>query len=278
MLRAMSTFVAVKERLHPGMLDRIVRGGAQAIEIFCARAHFDYTDRAHVKEIANWFAAHPVPLHSLHSPLFSDLDWGRDGTPPVNLAERDKKRRIDSMDEVKRALEVAEVLPFRFLVQHLGTPNESFDPGKFEAVMTAIEHLRAFAKPLGVKILVENIPNEISQPERLMELINVAHFEDVGVCFDIGHAHIMNTVAKDFDVLKDHILSTHLHDNGRDRDAHLWPGEGNIDWKEGMELLRTAPRVPPLLLEIEGAEGRDFVPDMVKAFQALESAAAAVGR
>jgi sugar phosphate isomerase/epimerase len=278
MLRAMSTFVEVKNRLHPGTLDRIVSGGAQAIEIFCAKAHFDYTDRGQVKELAKWFSANPVPLNSLHSPLFSDDDWGRDGTPPVNLTERDKKLRIDAMDEVKRALEVAEILPFKYLVQHLGNPGESFHPGKLDAAMTAIEHLRAFAKPLGVMVLVENIPNEISEPERLRELIQTAHFDDVGVCFDIGHAHIMNTVAKDFDVLKDYIRSTHIHDNGRDRDAHLWPGEGNVDWDEGMDLLRTAPHVPPLLMEIEGVEGKDFVPQMTKAFKSLESASATVRR
>ena len=35
--------------------------------------------------------------------------------------------------------------------------------------MTCIEHLRAFAKPLGVSILLENIPNEFSAPEKLVE-------------------------------------------------------------------------------------------------------------
>lgn len=277
MLRAMSTFVAVKERLHPRLFDAMVRGGAQAIELFCARGHFDYRDRDHVKELAQWFKANPIPLNSMHSPLFSDEDWGRDGTPPVNLTERDKKLRIYAMDEVKRALEVAEILPFRFLVQHLGNPGESFHPGKFESAMNAIEHLRAFAKPLGVTLLVENIPNELSQPEKLIELLQVAHFDDVGVCFDIGHAHIMNSVARDFEILKDYIRSTHIHDNARDRDAHLWPGEGSIDWKEGMDLLRTAPHVPPLLMEIDGAEGRDMVAEMVKAFRALEGARATAG-
>ena len=69
------------------------------------------------------------------------------------------------MDEIKRALEIAEQIPFRFLIQHIGLPNESFDEKKFEAAMTSVEHLRAFAKPLGVRILVENIPNELSRPK-----------------------------------------------------------------------------------------------------------------
>ena len=65
----------------------------------------------------------------------------------------------------------------------------------------------------------------------------------------------MSSVPQAFEVLKDRIRSTHVHDNKKDHDSHLWPGDGNIDWKETMELLRTAPHVPPLLLEIEGVEG-----------------------
>ncbi len=34
MLRAVSTYLYVKERLHPGILDGLTRNGAQAIEIF----------------------------------------------------------------------------------------------------------------------------------------------------------------------------------------------------------------------------------------------------
>jgi len=70
--------VLVKERLHPGLLDKLVQGGAQAIEIFAARQHFDYTSRKQVvNEIADWFKSTGIPLHSLHAPLYSDYEWGR---------------------------------------------------------------------------------------------------------------------------------------------------------------------------------------------------------
>src|SRR6266513_1301682 len=163
MLRAISTYVYVKERLHPGLLDGLVRGGAQAVEIFAARQHVDYANRRqHVREIADWFRTSGIPLHSVHSPMFADYEMGRTGALPVNVASTDRSQRIDAMDEIKRALEIAEQIPFRFLVQHLGAPNEGFDEKKFEAAMTSIEHLRAFAKPRGVKILLENMPNELS--------------------------------------------------------------------------------------------------------------------
>ena len=41
MLKAVSTHVYVKERLHPGLLDGLARAGAQAVEIFAARQHLD---------------------------------------------------------------------------------------------------------------------------------------------------------------------------------------------------------------------------------------------
>jgi sugar phosphate isomerase/epimerase len=271
MQRAISTYVYSKERLHPGLLDGLVRGGAQAIEIFAARQHLDYANRKqHVREIADWFRSTGVPLNSVHSPLFADYEFGRTGAPPINVTSTDRAARIEAMDEIKRALEIAEQIPFRFLVQHLGAPNEDFDDRKFEAAMTSIEHLRAFAKPLGVRLLLENIPNDLSTPDKLVEFIQTTHFDDVGVCFDIGHAHIMGSVNEAFEILKKHIRSTHLHDNAKDKDTHLWPGKGTIDWTEAMQLLRSAPNTPPLLLEIEADEKVNPVAAMAETYEKLE--------
>jgi sugar phosphate isomerase/epimerase len=270
MLRAISTYIYVKERLHPGLLDRLVSGGAQAIEIFGARQHLDYANRKqHVREIADWFRGSGVPLHSVHAPLYADYEWGRTGAPPVNVASTDRATRIEAMDEIKRAIELAEQIPFRFLIQHIGVGNESFSEQKFEAAMTSVEHLRAFAKPLGVRLLLENIPNELSTPERLVELIRTMHFDDIGVCFDVGHAHIMSDVEPAFESVKSYIHSTHIHDNARDRDAHLWPGAGTIDWKRTLELLTDAPNKPPLLLEIEENEKINTVEKMGEIFGSL---------
>src|SRR5689334_22156182 len=272
MLKAMSTYVYVKERLHPGLLDGLARGGTQAIEIFAARQHLDYANRKqHVREIADWFRTSGVSLHSVHAPLYADYEWGRTGAPPVNVASTDRAGRIEAMDEIKRALEIAEQIPFRFLVQHIGVSNETFSDHKFEAAMTSVEHLRAFAKPLGVRILLENIPNELSSPDKLVEMIKGAHFDDVGVCFDIGHAHLMSSVSEAFEILRPHIQSTHLHDNNKDRDSHLWPGAGNINWNEAMELLRSAPQSPPILLEIEADDKINPLDKLGPSFDKLDA-------
>ncbi len=274
MRRAMSSLVyAKRERLHPGLLDQFVAGGAEAIEIFAARGHFNYTERQHVREIANWFRSTGITFHSLHSPMYSSEERGRDGSPGLNIAAVEKRERIAAMDEIKRALEVAEQAPFQFLVQHVGVGNEESNEHKLEAAMSSLEHLHAFAKPLGVQLLVENITNELSTPQSLMELLHAGRFVDIGVCFDVGHAHLVSSVKEAFDVLKDRIRSTHVHDNNKDHDSHLWPGAGNIDWKEAVSLLGTAPHVPPLLLEIEGVDGEKISEKMAEAFARLEKTA-----
>jgi sugar phosphate isomerase/epimerase len=271
MRRAMSTLVyARRERLHPGLLDKMVAGGAEAIEIFAARGHFNYSDRQHVREIANWFRSTGITFHSVHAPMHGDDEWGRSGAPPLNIAAVEKRDRIAAMDEIKRALEVAEQSPFQFLVQHVGVSRETSTEQKLESAMTSLEHLRAFAKPLGVQIVVENIPNDLSTPESLVELLRTARFTDVGVCFDVGHAHMSPGIPQAFETLKPFIRTTHVHDNDQQRDAHLWPGQGTIDWKETLALLRSAPQVPPLLLEIEGVEGENVSEKMAQAFSELE--------
>jgi sugar phosphate isomerase/epimerase len=81
---------------------------------------------------------------------------------------------------------------------------------------------------------------------------------------------MMNGIAEGFTTLKNHICSTHIHDNDGVNDSHLWPGNGTIDWKGTMELLRTAPLKPPLLLEIDGEEKKSPSEEVIATFRKLE--------
>ncbi len=149
MLKAISSHVFLRQRLHPGLLDALARSGAEAIEIYAARQHFDYTSRPHVHELAEWFRSNPVLPFSMHAPLHSNEDMGRDGSPGVNVVHPEKSRRIDAMDEIKRAIEVAEQIPLKYMVIHFGERHDTWSPRTLEHSMTALEHLRAFASPLG---------------------------------------------------------------------------------------------------------------------------------
>lgn len=250
MLRVLSTHLFLSHRLHPGLLDQAARAGAQAAEIFAARQHFDYTSREQVMELSEWFRSNPLEAFSMHAPLFPDYEMGRAGAPPVNVLHAEKSRRIDAMDEIKRALETAEHIPFRNLVVHLGERTDPWSQQNVEHALTALEHLDAFARPLGVRLLVENLLSEPTTPEHLVYILEAGHLDNIGVCLDVGHAHITVGVADAIATLGSRIASVHVHDNHGLKDEHLWPGEGTIDWLAAAKALKALSTPPATVLEI----------------------------
>jgi sugar phosphate isomerase/epimerase len=250
----LSTHVFLQQRLHPGLLEALHQSGARTIELFAARHHFDYTDRSLLRDIASWFRSNDVAA-TLHQPLWADAQWSRHVAPTLNLIDVEKSRRIDSMDEVKRAIESAEQIPIQSIVLHLGQRSDTWSPRSLEHSLTAIEHLKAFAHPLGVRILLENLQNEITTPEHLLEIVRVGHFDNVGICLDVGHAHLSapeknKGIDEAFELLKPRIAELHLHDNSGQKDDHLWPDAGTIDWKNVTRHIATLPAKTPGILEI----------------------------
>ena len=247
---ALSTHLFVGERLSSHILDQILAAGFRTIEIFAARQHLDYHDKNHVRDVAEWFRDHDVKLYSLHAPLYSDFDWGRSGGSSLSVAHLQRGRRIESMEEIKRAIEVAELLPFRFVILHLGLPGEEYDLAKFDAAMTSIEHLKIFAKERGAQVLLENTPNELSTPARLLQFISYTRLADLKICFDTGHAHMTCGVPEAFQTLREHIASTHVHDNRRLKDDHLLPFDGEINWDQTVRNFRSVEGQFPVLFEL----------------------------
>jgi sugar phosphate isomerase/epimerase len=275
MQHVISTHVFVQHRLTVALLDRIVKAGFTQIEIFCARQHIDYRNRAQVEELAHWFRDSELKVHSLHSPMYTDTIWGRSGPHAViSITESNKAKRIAATDEIKRALEIAEMIPFRYLIQHIGVGGEEYHDRKLDAAFTALEELCIFAGHRGVHCLVENIPNGLSTPERLVMFIHTTHLP-VDFVFDTGHAHIMGGVVPAFETMRERIRSTHVHDNDGENDSHLFPNratKGGIDWKETMRLLRSCEGQFPLLLELREVPDMEQPLDEIRrAFEWLES-------
>jgi sugar phosphate isomerase/epimerase len=245
----LSTSLFAEERLNAHILDKILAAGLCHFEIMAARQHLDYHDLNQVRDVAQWFSDHAVTLHSLHAPLFSDWSWGRSGGLLISVAHLERRARTASMDEIKRAIEVAERLPFRYLVLHLGVPDEGYDLRKFDAAFTSIEHLSIFAKERGAEILLENIPSELSAPERILAFLEYTRL-DLKICFDTGHAHMTGGVQAAFRSLHERIAAIHVHDNHGDMDDHLLPFEGDIDWAQTVGDFRSADGQFPLLFEL----------------------------
>lgn len=257
----LSTHLFVGHRLTTVWLEKVWQAGIPAVEIFCARNHLDYRDRAQINELGHWFRDSELKIHSLHSPMYSDDVWGQSGpNAHINITEPVKAKRLLMLDEIKRALDIAEVIPFRYLIQHLGVPHEEFDERKVDAAFTALEEINLFARERGVEVLLENIPNQLSSAERLMTFLELTHLK-LNFCLDVGHANMREGVPTAYTIMKNRIRSTHLHDNNGTDDSHLFPffaEGGTIDWKRTMELLRSQPGQYPLLLELREVPEHPF--------------------
>ena len=272
MQRALSTYLLVNQRLSNVLLDRIWEAGIPLVELFCARQHLDYHNCAQIAELGHWFRESELKIHSLHSPLHTDEYGGHSGPHAViNITEPVKSKRIPMLDEIKRALEVAETIPFPYLIQHIGVTGQEYDERSVDAAFTALEEISLFARQRGVEVLLENTPNGLASAERLLMFLNTTHL-DLNICLDVGHAHMNEGVESAYRSLKSRIRSTHVHDNNGKEDLHLFPmfapgqgspRQGNIDWRRTMQLLRSQGDRYPLLLELRE------VPDMGPPFDTL---------
>lgn len=247
MEQVLSTHICVQHRLTTVWLDRILEAGFPSVEIFCARQHLDYRNKAQINELGHWFRDSPLKLHALHMPMYSDDQWGKSSpNAALSITELSKPKRLEMVDELKRALEVAEVIPCTYAIQHMGVGGEEWSLDRFDAAFSSLEELNLFAKHRDVEVLLENIPNKLSTAERLMRFLEMTHLKN-GLCFDTGHAHLAGSVESEWQIMRTRVKSTHIHDNDGKNDNHRFPflSDGTINWRRVMNMMRKQLRENP---------------------------------
>jgi len=205
------------------LLDRLRRAEFTRIELRGALPGFNYQNRTFLRSVARWFAENGLPGPSLHLPFEKDV-----------LAAL-RIDRQQALDEIKRCLELSDLLPLDFVVLHLGSPGQAFNPVVFEYTYTVVTAIQAFA---GCRVLLETLPNDIATMSRIVEFRTAAQLPDIGICYDTGHGEIDGVVD-----------AIHLNDSGDGPDDHLWPFEGKRNWPALVEQLVLSSYSGPMILE-----------------------------
>ena len=261
MQKVLSTYLFISRKLTPELIGQIREAGFNALEVFCSRAHFDYATKQEVRALGALLDANQMKLNSLHAPTSKDSSATRESGQPLSVCEVEKVRRIEAMDEFKRAIDVSEDLPFSRMVLHMGGSRETADPRKRDAAFSTLEHLVLHAHHAGVTLAVENTTSEMGEPAYLRAFVDETRLTGLRFNFDVGHANLMDAPAgerleKSFAPMKELVASLHLHDNHGDKDEHLLPYEGSIDWKAAILLLKSAPDGGlPVVLELKEKYG-----------------------
>ena len=269
-----STHLYHNYRLSRDHLLEIGAHGFDKVEVFATRTHFDYHSPAAVADLQQWLAEAGLELHSVHAPIGESFSGGRWG-PPLTLASADAATREKAMAETERALHIARRIPFSVLVIHLGLPRSqrpSATDNSREGSRRSIEELQRLAEPLGVRVAVEVIPNELSRAGSLVHFIEeVLETPAVGICLDFGHAHMDGDLADAIETVSEHVMTTHVHDNRGRTDDHLVPFEGTIDWPAALTSVQKIGYDGTLLFEIAAhGSAKDTLQKAQKARQRMQ--------
>jgi len=277
MQRILSTYLSVSRKLTPEFLSQVAENGFTALEIFCSMAHFDYSSKQEIQAMKGMLEHQKLQLASLHAPTSKDASAMRESGIPLSVCEVERVRRIEAMDEFKRAIDVAEELAFPRMVLHMGGSREAADPRKRDAAFSTLEHLVLHAKHVGVTLCVENTTSEMGQPEYLRAFVDETRLTGLRFNFDIGHAHLSDgeeaeRIAKAFEPVRELVASVHLHDNHGEKDEHLPPYDGSIDWQNAISVLNRAPEKNlAIVLELKEKTGAE-APSMTEQLAAARTA------
>jgi sugar phosphate isomerase/epimerase len=248
MKRILSTYLFVNRRLSALLAGEIAGAGISAIELFCSRGHFDYRSEDNVRELASWLSGNNLALHSIHSPTTRDFNPRHDSGTPLSICDPERMRRQEAVDEIKRALDLVEHIPFQFCVQHVGGLRDLPDERRWDAAFSSLENISLFAKQRGITIALENTPGEMATPENLKHFLEQTRLSNIKLCLDTGHAHLSGGLATGLEATHDLVATVHVHDNHGERDEHLLPYLGTIDWDATLPAL---PEQASLVLELK---------------------------
>ena len=252
-----STHLFHNQRLSRDHLLEIAAHGFELVEVFATRTHFDYYNPACVADLQPWLAEAGLALPSVHAPIADRVS----GT--LSIASADPDARARAVSEAERALHIARRIAVPVLVAHLGVPrSQPRDPeigiqDTRASARRSIEQLMRVALPLGVRIAVEVLPNELSRAGSLahfveedLKMADDLAGAEVGICLDFGHAHLDGDVVDAIETVSEHLIATHVHDNGGRADDHLLPFEGTIDWPAALTAVQKVGYDGPFILEI----------------------------
>jgi sugar phosphate isomerase/epimerase len=266
---AISTHLYHDQRLDRRHLEEIASYGFEAVEVFATRSHIDYGDFGAVESLAAWLDQTGLRLHGIHAPITDRLGKGDTWGRKYSIAASDAGQRGEAVREVNIALEMVRRIRSDVVVLHLGVPDAQTpapgdnDPEAMRRSVAEIGELTAIA---GVRLALEVIPNALSTPEALVRLLEEDFVENhLGICLDFGHAFLMGDVIDAVEHVAGHLVTTHVHDNGRRTDDHLAPYDGAIDWPAVLMAVQKVGYEGTLVFEVANTSSTREVLEKVSA-------------
>lgn len=169
------------------------------------------------------------------------------------IASSFESLRRAAIDELKKAIEFFGALGAKWMNVHPDGHAPFVDEQTI--IWRNIESLRElveFARPLGVGIMLENVPGRFNTVAQLTPIFDAV--PDAGLHLDIGHSNLAvmrNTAPELIARFTRRLAHVHLHDNrGGHADLHLALGMGDLDVQAHVRQLRGSGYDGTITLEV----------------------------
>ena len=154
-----------------------------------------------------------------------------------NEGEELVKKYIRNLDEMKE-------IGIDLVVMHICVGYDA--PPVSNIGLSRFKRICEYANELGIKIAFENTKVKGYQ-EYILDNIDL---DNIGICYDSGHAHCHFKDEYDYKRFKDRIMCVHIHDNYGEIDDHLIPYDGTLDFDMVLRGLKEANYSEHLTLEL----------------------------
>ena len=174
-----------------------------------------------------------LQLDSFHLPFSAEDD----------IASFYESLRQQAVDKARYWMERAVLLGARVGIQHPTTNRLNVDVEGLDNYLRQLDKslkvLLPAAEQLGFTITLENLPpgeaggRLSARPEHFARFAAEFAHPNLGFCLDTGHALIAagpEKVGAFLEVMAPHLKAFHLSDTAGDRDSHLAPGRGLVQW------------------------------------------------
>ncbi len=235
---SLSTHLFVFRDIDDGIASLYPRFGFSSAELWAMPPHFPYADKPAADRIAQRLDRQGVRIVSLHAPLYPDVRTYRKDRWYSLSSEEDGHRR-DSVSVTAAAGKWLASHGGGTMVVHTSFPAGDWYPVRWGAFLSSLNELLPLV-PENVRIAVENTPVPSGRVEIMRDIVDRYPPERVGICLDLGHAHIEENPLKAIDAAGLRLIHVHASDNHGNRDEHLVPGRGTIPWGRVLSALRGA--------------------------------------
>lgn len=174
-----------------------------------------------------------VRIETFHLPMPPDI---------AGFYETDRRAAVET---IRTWIERSARLGATIGIQHPSSSHRSVDVEDLEQCFRqlgrSLETLLPVAESLNFRIALENmLPGPAggrlgSRPEHFERFIREFAHPNLGFVLDTGHALVAGGPARADEfhqVMAPHMIAYHLADNAGDRDSHLAPGHGLVDWNK----------------------------------------------